>query len=50
MTLEDLDIVWLMEEVKKPYSGVETEANKETTLYNAMKKWLKMKQVIFMEL
>ena len=43
--LEDMDIVWLMEEVNKQHIWVDTEAIKETTLYHAMKKWLNMKKI-----
>ena len=35
-----MNIVWIMEEVKKHCSGLYTEKNTEDTLYYEMKKWL----------
>ena len=42
--LEDMSILWLVEEFKKQNSGVDTEINKETTLYHKINNQLNMKQ------
>ena len=48
---DDMNIVWIMEEVKKHCSGLYTEKNTEDTLYYEMKKWLNIdKQIVGLQL